>query len=162
MLLARAVGAAMLIQMAAAQAASVSDISSERSTLRPIVDKESAGGVMGFNIRSVAPYSDLADSPLSVQYDIANRLGFDWAPKHEKRKGVGKHEKTNMHKTQHGGDEKYFFPDRGDDFSFHEKIWSGRKCDTAPVPIPSAAWLLGSGLIGLFATTWRKPRVVGR
>lgn len=48
-----------------------------------------------------------------------------------------------------------------DDTFYEDYVWAVRDGDvgTAVVPVPAAAWLFGSGLIGLFGLSRRKARV---
>lgn len=40
--------------------------------------------------------------------------------------------------------------------SFDENTWVVLNVNSSPVPVPAAAWLLGSGLLGLMGVAWRK------
>lgn len=46
----------------------------------------------------------------------------------------------------------------GDNFSFNAQTYAYAKVNSAPVPVPAAAWLLGSGLLGLVGVSRRRQQ----
>lgn len=120
-----------------------------------LVPDRSSGVVYGSDIEKVPHKED--DVLVLFNSHLDNHVqNFEWGPKQVKRKGAFRHKINDKHDTRHGGDETHlFYMNDGDSF-VHEKTWRGNKCDTSPIPVPGAAWLLISGLIGLFAIAQTK------